>query len=168
MAIYVAGAKYAKAFFAGAEISKWLVAAAEYFTKVVAATHTFTMRVGQSGNAAGASRGYNAPANFGSIAAGSSAQYDTPGGKSVTIIHCRRVGAELNFSLNPVGNSANDFPVRIVVTKISGGEVKREFTRQAGSFRPVSGGFRYDYDAESGSPTDVFVNNQNVKVELFY
>ena len=131
--------------------------------------HTFLMTVGQSGGAAGASRGYNQPAGFGAIQAGSTATYTTPlpGHKSVTVIHCRRVNGNINFALSGAANAAADFPTRIVATKTTGGQVVRSFTPTGGR-RSVSGGIRQDYAPEAGSPTDVFINNQTVKVDLFY
>ena len=126
-------------------------------------THSFSLQVGGRGN----SRGYNGIAGSGSIVAGSTASYRTPGGKNVTVIHCRNVGSELNFALSGAAMIASDFPRRIVVTKTSGGEVSRECTPQAGSLRPVQSGFRQDYDPD-GRIQDVFAANQTVRADLYY
>ena len=128
--------------------------------------HSFVIAVGQSGNSAGASRGYNAPGGFGSIAAGSSAAYNTPVGKWVTVIHARRVGTNMNFSLAGAADAA-DFPTRVVATKTTGGVVERAFT-PTGARRTVTGGTRQDYAPESGSPVDVFVNGASVRLDLHY
>ena len=126
-------------------------------------THTFSIVA-----SAGGSVGYNGIGGGGSIASGSSAAYTTPGGKNVTVIHCRSVRSELNFALRGAAMDAADFPTRIVATKTTGGEVERTFTPQAGSLRPVTSGFRQDYDPTSGAVGDVFVANQTIRVELFY
>ena len=108
------------------------------------------------------------------IAAGSTATYDTPGGKSVTIQHLRPVGAELNFAISPAAVEAADFPSRIVATKQTGGVVEREFGIQAGSLRDISsagnpaGTIRQDYDPASGAVGDVFVSGQTIIVKLYY
>ena len=116
-----------------------------------------------------ANGGYNAPSRQGTIAAGYSAAYNTPGGDAATVIHCRSVGAELNFALSGGQITVvEDFPTRIVATKLTGGIVTREFTPQAGSFRPIRGGIRQDYDPTSGAIGDVFVNGQTIYVELYY
>ena len=167
MGIYLDGQEYDGMHVAGQEIAKAQAGGAEYHSAAATPTHTFTITVGQSGGSAGASRGYNAPAGFGSIQTGSSAQYDTPGGKSVTVIHCRRVNGNLNFALSGAADVAADFPTRIVATKTTGGEVQRSFT-PTGNRRSVAGGVRQDYAPESGSPTDVFINNQTVRIDLYY
>ena len=123
-------------------------------------THTYSIVAGGAGSV-----GYNAIAGIGSIAAGSTATYTTPGGKSVTVIHTRNVGAEVNFGLSGAADDAADFPMRIRVTR---GTVVREFTPQAGSRRAIQGGIRQDYDPVAGTTTDVFVSGQTLQVELFY
>ena len=129
-----------------------------------APTHTFTFNVGNGG--------YNGPLSRGSIAAGSTFSYDTPGGVSVTVIHCRNVRGELNFALSGAttgaGRTATEFPIRIVATKQTGGEVTITLTPQAGSLRDISGGVRQDYEPESGAVGDVWVNGQTVQVQLYY
>ena len=119
--------------------------------------------VGGRGN----SRGYNGIGGGGQIASGSTATYSTPAGKSVTVIHCRNVSSILNFALAR-GNANADFPTRIVLTKTTGGTVTRTATPRAAAPRTVSGGFRKDYDVAGGRIQDVLVNNQTVRVELFY
>ena len=125
--------------------------------------HSFTITSGGSG-----SPGYNALAPYGSIQAGSTATYDTPGEKSVTVIHARRVGTEVNFALSGAAAEAADFPERIVVTKLTNGEVVREFTVQDGSLRPIDGGVRQNYDPVSGNASDVLVTVQTIRFDLFY
>ena len=85
----------------------------------------------------------------------------------MTVIHARSVRDELNFSLGSTATSVADFPTRIVATKTTGGVVSRTFTPQSGSYQPVTGGSRQDYDAESGSAADVFVNNATIRLELY-
>lgn len=125
-------------------------------------THTLQLNIGNGG--------YNQPLGRGSVTSGS-ATYSTPGGKSVTIIHCRNVRGELNYALQgspqPV---AVDFPTRIVATKLTGGEVEITLGPQAGSLRPISDGayMRQDYDPVRGAVGDVFVNGQTVRLDLYY
>ena len=129
--------------------------------------HSFNITAGQSGAATGASRGYNGPGRFGAIQSGFSAAYNTPVGKWVTCIHARRVGSNMNFALANAADAAADFPTRIVVTKLTGGVVERAFTPTGGR-SSVTGGRRQDYAPESGSPTDVFVNNASIRLDLYY
>ena len=125
--------------------------------------HSFVINVGNNG--------YNGPLSRGSVTSGT-ASYDEPGGRTVTVIHCRNVRGELNFALSGAtagaGRSAAEFPSRIVATKTTGGEVSISLTPQAGSLRDISGGVRQDYDPESGSVGDVFVNGQTVTIDLYY
>ena len=167
MGIYFGGQQYDRAHVGGMEVSKAFAGGAETFSKpapAAAPTHTYSIVAGGSG----ASIGYNGVAGIGSIAAGSTAAYDTPGGKSVTVIHTRNVRSELNFALSGAANEAGDFPTRIVATKTTGGEVSRTLTPQAGSRRPVTGGIRQDYDPQNGAITDVFVSGQTIQIQLFY
>lgn len=123
--------------------------------------HSFTMNVGNGG--------YNGPLGRGSV---DPASYDEPGGRTVTIIHCRNVRGELNFALSGAtsgtGRTASEFPTRIVATKTTGGRVTITLTPQAGSLRDISGGVRQDYDPVSGNVADVWVNGQTVTVQLYY
>ena len=115
-----------------------------------------------------ASGGYNRPGGAGSLASGSTGMYTTPGGKNVTIQHCRAVGAGINFAISGAAQIATDLPSRIVATKQTGGVVERTFTPRAGSLRTISAGIRQDYDPTSGAVGDVFVNGQTIQVELYY
>ena len=126
--------------------------------------HTFTMNVGNGG--------YNGVLGRGNIVSGSSFSYDTPGGVSVTIIHCRAVGAELNFALSGAtsgtGRTATEFPTRIVGTR---GIATVSLVPQTNSLRDISGAVRQDYDpapGESSAVGDVWVNGQDIVVQLFY
>ena len=127
-------------------------------------THTFTMNVGNGG--------YNGPLGRGGIVSGSSFSYDTPGGLSVTIIHCRNVRGELNFALSGAtsgaGRSAAEFPTRIVGTR---GIATVSLVPQVNSLRDISGGVRQDYDpasGESGTVAGVWANGQDIVVQLYY
>ena len=121
--------------------------------------HSFVMNVGN--------RGYNAVLGRGSITSGS-AGYSTPAGTAVTVIHCRAVGSNINFSLGAgTSYAASEFPSRIVATKTTGGEVELEFTPTGNPFA-ISGGTRLNYAPTSGSVGDVFVNGQTVKIDLYY
>lgn len=125
--------------------------------------HSFIMRVDSRG------RGYNAVAGFGSIQAGSTANY-MANGKSLTVIHCRRVGSELNFSLRGAAAGAAgraDFPSMIVLTKITGGEVEITVTPSPDAPYAISGGVRQDYTTDARLQ-DVIVRTQNVRVDLYY
>ena len=126
---------------------------------VASPTHTATIGVGTGG--------YNGVLGVGSI---DSPTYDTPGGKSVTIVHCRAVGAGINFALSGAAAGAlADFPTRIVVTKTTGGRVERTFVPRTGTTpRSIPGAIRLDYDPTSGAVGDVFVNDQTIEVQLFY
>ena len=128
--------------------------------------HTFSIRVGGRGS----TRGYNAPGNFGSIEAESSANYRTLGGKDVSVIHARRLGnEELVFGLRGAAAVAADFPREIVATKTTGGEsVVACVPKVPDDIAAVAGGVRRDYRVSAGSLTDVFIQNQTVRVELFY
>ena len=169
MAIYFAGNEYDFAYHAGEDVSKALAAGQEYYSDVMeppTPAHSFSIRAGGRGN----TRGYNQPGNFGSIAAGSSASYDTPGGKSVTVIHARRLrGDELVFALSGAAQLAADFPSRIVATKTTGATATVTCVpHDPDQISAVSGGVRRDYDVESGSLTDVFASNQTVRIDLYY
>lgn len=161
MAGAIAGIKFTSGAIAGQKFTRGAAGGQKFGAATPAGpTHTFSILAG--------SGGYNAPSGFGSIAGGTSASYRTPGGKNVTVIHCRRVGSELNFALSGAAQQAADFPVRIVATKTTGGTVERTFEPQAGSLRPVTGGFRQDYDPTSGAVGDVFVDGQTIRVDLYY
>ena len=164
MAIYLAGIEYDEIHVAGMEVSKLQVGGQEYHSAAPSPTHTLEFSIGNNG--------YNSPLGRGSISSGFSFSYRTPGGKDVTIIHFRRVSNEVNFALSGAtanaGKDPAEFPSRIVVRKLTGGEVEREFTPQAGSLRDISGGVRQDYDSTSGSASDVFVNGQTVRAQLYY
>ena len=125
--------------------------------------HSFVINVGNNG--------YNSVLGRGSVISGS-ASYDEPGGRTVTVIHCRNVRGEVNFALSGAtsgaGRTAAEFPSRIVATKTTGGEVSITLTPQSGSLRDISGGVRQDYDPESGSVGDVWVNGQTVTIDLYY
>ena len=125
--------------------------------------HSFVLNVGNNG--------YNGPLSRGSIISGSGS-WDEPGGRTVTLLHCRRVGSELNFAVSGAttgpGRKASEFPSRIVATKTTGGEVSITLTPQANSLRDIGGGVRQDYDPVSGNVGDVFVNGQTVTVDLYY
>ena len=125
-------------------------------------THTFSILAGGSGSV-----GYNAPGGFGSIATGSTATYDTPGGKSVTVVHARNVSNEVNFALQGAAQVAADFPTRIVATR---GTNSVTLTVQAGSLRPISNGrfIRQDYDPMTGTISSVFVTGQTIRFDLYY
>ena len=131
-----------------------------------APTHSFSITVGGRGT----TRGYNRPGNFGAIVAGSTADYQTPGGKDVSVIHARRLGAdELVFALSGAAQDAADFPGRIVATKTTGDEAVVECVpKNPEDMRAVQGGVRRDYGVDSGLLTDVFAANQTVRIDLFY
>ena len=122
--------------------------------------HTLSIAAGGRGSV-----GYNRILGFGRITDGSTGAYRTPSGKSVTLIHARSVGDELNFALSGAGREPADFPVRIVAAR---GSARREFVPQAGSLRPVRGGVRQDYDPVDGAVGDVFVAGYAVAIELYY
>ena len=162
MAIHFAGQTFSKIYMAGVEIAKAIIAGTEHFSKVAGPTHTTNMSVGNNG--------FNGILGRGSMV---DATYDTPGGKSVTIIHCRRVSAELNFALRAASGVlvAADFPTRIVATKQTGGVVERTLVPQSGSLRRLGStgsDYRQDYDPESGAVADVLVNGQTVQIQLYY
>ena len=121
--------------------------------------HSFIMNVGNGG--------LNTVLGRGSITGGSGS-YSTPGGTAVSVVHCRAVGSNINFSLGP-GTSLGsaEFPSRIVVTKTTGGEVERTFNPTGNPFA-ISGATRQNYAPTSGAVGDVFVNGQTVRVDLYY
>ena len=128
--------------------------------------HSFIINVGNGG--------YNAVLGRGSVSSGS-ASYDEPGGRTVTVVHCRNVRGELNFALSGAtsgtGRKASEFPSRIVATKTTGGEASITLTPQGESLRDISGAVRQDYDpatGESNAVGDVFVNGQTVTIDLYY
>ena len=170
MGVYVAGQEYARAYVGGVEISKGFVGGREAFAKPAPTPagplHTFSIDVGNGG--------YNAVLGRGSVTDGT-ASYDEPGGRTVTVVHCRNVRGELNFALSGAtsgaGRTASEFPTRIVATKTTGGRVELTLTPQADSLRDISGAVRQDYDPASGESNtvgQVWVNNQTVVIQLFY
>lgn len=147
-------------YFNGQLVSKMYAGGQEFsgLNFVILPTHTFEITTGNNG--------YNSALGRGTIDVGT---FNTPKAKRATVIHCRRVSNELNFALGGVANEDADFPARIVATKLTGGVVTRTFTKQGGaSRRAINGGVRQDYDPSSGSVSDVFVNGQTVRVELYY
>lgn len=164
MGIYFGGQEYSKVYARGREFIMVDVGGNEYFDSTPAPTgptHTFSFNIQNNG--------YNGPLGRGRIADGSSFSFNTPGGKSVTVQHCRAVGSGINFTLSGAATDLADFPTRIVVTKTSGGEVERTFEPRANlAPRTISAGVRLDYDPTSGANTDVFQNNQDVTVQLYY
>ena len=140
-----------------------------WVSAVIAAapTHTFTF---QATGGRSNTQGWSVPNGWGTAVGGSTNVYDTPGGKTVTIVHCRSVtnNNEINFALTGAANEAADFPTRLVVTKTTGGTVTREFTVQPSSRRVIGGPVRQDYESDTGNVADIFVNNQTIQVEIYY
>ena len=162
--VYFGGAEYQAVYIGGNRLSLAGTRAGALAPTVPTPTHTVEFSIGNGG--------YNGPLGRGSVAAGSTFSYDTPAGLSVTIRHFRNVRGEVNFALSGATTGAdadpNEFPSRIVVTKLTGGEVERTFTPQADSLRDIQGGVRQDYGPVSGATGDVFVNGQTVRAQLYY
>ena len=126
--IHFGGNEYSKVYIGGQEISKAQIAGNEFFAKAPSGpTHTFSITVGGRGS----TRGYNAIAGWGSLATGSTATY-TANGKSLTVIHARRLNNDFVFGLSGAAAVAADFPSRIVATKTT----RNYFYRYDGSEKP--------------------------------
>ena len=109
--------------------------------------HTFNFVVGGTG-----SRGYNAPGSFGSVAAGSSASYDTPAGTTVTIQQLRELRGDLIFVISGSGvttSSTNEFPSRVELERA--GTTITFAPPSSFSLRTAGGGIREELETTATS-----------------
>ena len=137
--------------------------------------HTFTIIAGGSGSV-----GYNRPGGFGSIVAGSSADYTLPNGRTTTIQHCRFVGSNLNFAIIPGDIPVAQFPGTIILLNTT---ANRMITvKRPSSVRNIQGGTitRGDYTVAPSDEQEtrdgytvqatlplVLVTTQTIQVELY-
>lgn len=182
MGVYLGGTEYASMYVGGVEVSGVLVAGAQYKAAARDPLHTYTITVGRSRMVQGYWWNSRSRAIVGDI---TDAMYD-PGGGTVTIRQTMmdqlaatgsggNVGigtGKIRLLLNRAGTALttgdlDQFPASLEIEDADGNVLV--FSRGPGfSLTSYGQGIGGDYTLDSGTPSDVMVEDDTVTVRLYY